>query len=215
MTLSPAIRAAQARAASDRREYRYLTVPVELRGGDDTTSPRQLVGHAAVFNTDTQIGDPAWGWLESIAPGAFRDSIATDDIRALFNHDANLVLGRNRSGTLKLSEDTVGLHTIITPGDTTAGRDMVAHVERGDVTQMSFGFVPETELWEELPDGTVRRTLQKVQLWDVSPVTFAAFPTTDVAVREARAAGLLPARSVRGSSLTLAQARLALATLPD
>lgn len=189
--------------APEGREYRYLTTPVELRADGD--GPRRLFGHAAVFNTDAPIGpedDPYW--LERIAPGAFRAAIQNDDVRALFNHDANIVLGRNRSGSLRLSEDAVGLAVDITPPDTNAARDVLALVERGDVSQMSFGFRVRTggQMWEEMPDGSIRRTIKDVELFDVSPVTFPAFPTTDIAIREARAQGMLPdPRAIRDAVL--------------
>lgn len=183
------------RQAPEGREYRYLTTPVELRA--DGEGPRRLVGHAAVFNQDSEIGPVEdWGWLERIAAGAFRKAIEEDDVRALFNHDANIVLGRNRSGTLRLSEDATGLAVEISMPDTQAARDVRTLIERGDVSQMSFGFSVKRQMWEELEDGKVRRTIQDVKLFDVSPVTFPAFPSTDVAVREARAAGLIV--SLRG-----------------
>lgn len=201
--------------APEGREYRYITTPVELRAEGDV---RRLVGHAAVFDTDTPIGpvDRPY-WIERVQRGAFRTAIAQDDVRALFNHDANIVLGRNRSGSLRLSEDDVGLLVEITPPETSAARDVVALVERGDVSQMSFGFMIRTggQVWEELPDGTTRRTVRDVILYDVSPVTFPAFPTTDVALREARAAGLLNnsalAEQRAQESLQRAKNRLALA----
>lgn len=178
------------RQAPEGREYRYLTTPVELRADGD--GPRRLIGHAAVFNEDSAIGPlDDWGWMERIAPGAFRTAIADDDVRALFNHDPNIVLGRNRAGTLRLSEDATGLAVEITMPDTQAARDVRTLIERGDVSQMSFGFSVKRQMWEELEDGKVRRTIQEVKLYDVSPVTFPAFPSTDVAVREARAAGLI------------------------
>lgn len=178
------------RQAPEGREYRYLTTEVELRA--DGTGPRRLIGHAAVFNRDAEIGPvDDWGWLERIAPGAFRTAIDEDDVRALFNHDPNIVLGRNRAGTLRMSEDAVGLAVDIQLPDTQAARDVLHLIERGDVSQMSFGFSVRRQMWEELEDGKVRRTIQDVRLFDVSPVTFPAFPSTDVAVREAREAGLI------------------------
>lgn len=140
----------------------------------------RLVGHAAVFNTEAKIG--RW-FRERIAPGAFRRAIAEDDVRALFNHDEDWVLGRNRAGTLRLSEDEVGLAIEITPPDTQLVRDLVmAPIARGDVTQMSFGFRMLREEWDESGDVPLR-TLLEVELFDVSPVTFPAFATTDVTLR--------------------------------
>lgn len=156
---------------------------VERREG----KPPLLRGHAAVFG---QLSEDLGGFREQIAPGAFRDAIETDDVRALFNHDANYVLGRNRSGTLRLAEDARGLAIEIDPPDTQTIRDLViAPIERGDVTQMSFGFSvrPNGQDWAKNDEGQTIRTLKKVRLYDVSPVTFPAYPQTDIAARDYRA----------------------------
>ena len=145
-----------------------------------------IVGHAAVFNT---LSENLGGFRERIAPGAFTDSIQADDVRALFNHDPNFVLGRNKAGTLDMTEDDQGLAIRISPPDTTFARDLMVSMGRRDITQMSFGFtvMPDGQTWEEDADGMVIRTLKKVRLFDVSPVTYPAYPQTDVAVREMRA----------------------------
>lgn len=164
---------------------------VERRGDD---APK-IIGHAAVFN---QIGDGGW-FREQIAPGAFADSIAApDDIRALFNHDPNIVLGRNVSGTLRLSEDATGLAIEIDPPNTQAAKDLMVSMERGDISQMSFGFIALEEEWQygenKEPD---LRTLKKVRLFDVSPVTFPFYEGTDVTVKrshDAWKAGAVPNR---------------------
>jgi len=152
----------------------------ELRVSRDDNKPR-IIGHAAVFNV---MGDGGW-FREKVAPGAFADSIQTDDVRALFNHDPNIILGRNRAGTLKLSEDDRGLHIEIEPPDTQVARDLLVSLERGDINQMSFGFQVVKDSWEHNSEGNALdiRTLEKVRLWDVSPVTFPFYKETDVAVR--------------------------------
>jgi hypothetical protein len=152
----------------------------ELRVARDDKEAR-IVGHAAVFNV---VGDGGW-FREVVAPGAFADSIQTDDVRALFNHDANLILGRNRAGTLKLKEDERGLSIDVTPPDTQTARDLLVSIERGDISQMSFGFQTLKDQWERSEDKNQPdlRTLLKVKLWDVSPVTFPFYKETDVAVR--------------------------------
>jgi HK97 family phage prohead protease len=155
------------------------TFDLELRV--DRSEKPKISGHAAVFNV---MGDGGW-FREKVAPGAFADSIQVDDVRALFNHDANIVLGRNRSGTLKLHEDDRGLAIEIDPPDTQFARDLLISIERGDVTQMSFGFETIKDSWERSTEGNNLdvRTLEKVRLWDVSPVTFPFYKETDVAVR--------------------------------
>lgn len=151
----------------------------ELRVAKDEKSTR-IIGHAAVFNV---IGDGGW-FREQVAPGAFADSIQTDDVRALFNHDPNHVLGRNRAGTLKLQEDERGLLIEVSPPDTQFARDLLVSIDRGDITQMSFGFEILKDSWVKSEDNQPDlRTLEKVRLWDVSPVTFPFYRETDVAVR--------------------------------
>ncbi|MFH1010211.1 MAG: HK97 family phage prohead protease [bacterium] len=140
----------------------------------------KIAGHAAKFDV---LSEDLGGFRERIAPGAFADSIKNSDIRALFNHDSNIVLGRNKAGTLRLSEDLAGLAFEVDAPQTQLVRDMVlAPIERGDVSQCSFGFYTRQDKWAKL-DGEWVRTLLDVELFDVSPVTYPAYPSTDVAVR--------------------------------
>ncbi|MBT9154466.1 MAG: hypothetical protein DDT39_01142 [Firmicutes bacterium] len=143
----------------------------------------KIRGYAAVFNS---LSEDLGGFLEQISPGAFVDAIARDDVRALINHDSNLVLGRNRSGTLVMREDATGLGIEITPPDTQAARDLVELMGRGDVTQMSFAFSvsKEDQSWEQSGAGPWIRTVHKVaRLYDVSVVTYPAYPSTSAAIR--------------------------------
>lgn len=160
----------------NKKETRTFKFKLEARD-DDAPS---ISGHAAVFNEQADI----MGFREQIAPGAFSDSIKTDDVRALFNHDPNHVLGRNRAGTLKLHEDRKGLAIEVIPPDTQFSKDLMTSIKRGDIDQMSFGFQVIAEEWREGEDGEPDlRTLKEVRLFDVSPVTFPAYTGTDVAVR--------------------------------
>lgn len=161
-------------------ERRILASHLEVRAEGDR---RTIVGHAAVFNKDSEL---IFGsFIERIAPGAFAESIAKpDDVRALINHDPNLIIGRNTSGTLQLKEDDQGLHVTIDPPKTSYASDLLESTQRGDISQMSFGFETIADQWERGQNGKPDvRTLLKVRLFDVSPVTFPAYPDTDVAVR--------------------------------
>lgn len=161
-----------------KRERRLFTVS-EFRVASD--GKRTIRGHAAVFNKDSE---PMYGFVERVAPGAFTDSLGVDDVRALFNHDPNIILGRNKAGTLRLEEDDTGLAVEIDPPDTQAARDLLISMERGDITQMSFGFTTIQDTWTyDRASELTLRTLNKVQLFDVSPVTYPAYPDTDVSVR--------------------------------
>jgi len=158
------------------RSSPFVSIRVEKRSAD--SKPR-IVGHAAVFN---ELSEEIWGFREEIAPGAFKESIENGaDVRALWNHDVNFVLGRTTSGTLKVWEDDVGLAIYLLPPDTQLVNDLVIEpINRGDVDQMSFGFIP---IIEQFDSERNVRVIIKVDLFDVSPVTYPAYPQTDVAVR--------------------------------
>jgi len=158
------------------------------------TATRRLVGYAALYNVETEI---AGMFRERIAPGAFDTAVATDDVRALWNHDANFVLGRTSSGTLRLTADARGLQYDVEPPDTQWARDLMVSVERGDVTQSSFGFlVPDGgDEWTREAGQMPLRTIRKAQLFDVSPVTYPAYDQTTVSARaqeQAAATAIVP-----------------------
>ncbi len=139
----------------------------------------QISGYAAVFN---ELSDDLGGFREKIQPGAFSEAVVNDDVRALWNHDSNYVLGRNKAGTLKLSEDERGLHYVVDLPDTQWAKDLSESIKRGDVTQSSFGFIVDSDEWAK-QDGETVRTLTKVTLFDVSPVTYPAYPQTSTSAR--------------------------------
>ena len=141
---------------------------------------RTITGYAAIYNSDSEdLG----GFIERMAPGSF-DGRLQDDVRVLFNHDNNLVLGRTISGTATLEVDEKGLRYTCQLPDTTYAKDLIELMERGDVTQSSFAFTIEDESWEERADGMLIRTVKKVgQLYDVSPVTYPAYKDSTSGLR--------------------------------
>ena len=164
-----------------KRELRMLPM-TELRIADSDGGGATIEGHAAVFDSWSETLGGIFPFKEIVRKGAFNESIGKDDIRALFNHDPNYVLGRNRAGTLELVEDDIGLRVKITPPDTSWAKDILTSIRRGDITQMSIGFIVEDDKWPT-KDGMDVREIRKVQLFDVSPVTFPAYTATDVGVR--------------------------------
>jgi len=157
------------------RETRTLSRRLEVRAGE---SGRTIVGYAAVFNSQTVIGE---NYQEIIAPGAFASAMGAD-VRALFDHDSGRVIGRTTAGTLRLREDATGLAVEIDLPDTSDGRDLGVLIERGDITGMSFGFNVTKQGWDETgPIPT--RTIQAVDLHEVSVVAFPAYPDTAIALR--------------------------------
>lgn len=139
-------------------------------------SGRTLTGYAAVFNSETKVGD----FIERIAPGAFTKSLESGrDVLALADHDARAVLGRTSSGTLALHEDSHGLAFTLMLPDTTTGRDLAALAARGDLGGMSFGFVAQDEVWT----GNTRE-LREIELHEVTVVqAWPAYPETTVSLR--------------------------------
>jgi HK97 family phage prohead protease len=167
---------------TQRIEMRYVAsaLAAERRAEGEIAA---LAGYASVFN---QRSVELWGFYEVIAPGAFADSLAQgDDVRALWNHDPNWILGRTVNGTLRLREDENGLWSEIDPLDTSVNRGFVAAIERGDVSQMSFAFVAEDARWDLDENEQWMRTVLRAKLYDVSPVTYPAYPSTSIGLRNA------------------------------
>jgi len=158
------------------KEERSYQVEMRVEDGDEP----KIRGHAAVFN---KLSLPLMGFKEKVSPGAFIKSIEKSDIRALWNHNPDYVLGRNKSGTLVLEEDNRGLAIEISPPDTQWAHDLMETIKRGDVDQMSFAFQTIRDSWENEGEKNAVRTLEEVELYDVSPVTYPAYPQTDVKVR--------------------------------
>src|SRR5665213_2015373 len=134
---------------------------------------------------------PLAGFRERIMPGTFDNVLKSGaDVRALFNHDPNLILGRTKSKTLRLATDSQGLHFDCDMPDTQAARDLMTSMERGDVDGCSFGFVATKQKWNEEPDPDdpqgnkiIVRELHSLDLFDVSPVTYPAYPHTECDTR--------------------------------
>lgn len=157
-------------------ETRTLTRPVEVRAAQNG---RTIGGYAAVFNSTADIGG---SFREVIAPGAFASAMSAD-VRALIDHNSGRVIGRTTAGTLRLSEDATGLAVEIDLPDTTDGRDLAVLMERGDVSGMSFGFIVTKQTWDETgPIPT--RTIEAVDLREVSVVAFPAYDDTSIALRD-------------------------------
>lgn len=156
------------------KETRIFETEIEVR------EEGSVKGYAAVFNSDS---NDLGGFTERIAPGFF-DDVLGDDVRVLFNHDSNYVLGRTKSGTARIGVDERGLYYEYDDPNTTQSSDLMKLMKRGDVNQSSFGFTVREDKWDKREDGTVIRTLLKAgRLYDVSPVTYPAYPDTSVAAR--------------------------------
>lgn len=142
-----------------------------------------LYGYAAKFD---EPSEDLGGFVEVIRPGAFTSTLATADVRALYNHNHDHVLGRTKSGTLRLEEDEVGLRFEVDLPDIQVARDLKVSVSRGDIDGCSFGFycvADELHAPEGDDDLPIREVLE-VELIEISPaVAFPAYPSTEVDLR--------------------------------
>jgi HK97 family phage prohead protease len=162
-----------------------------------------LTGHAAVFGQYADLGSN----LEDLAPGAF-DAVLKDpstDVRALFNHDPNQILGRQGAGTLRVGTDSQGLEFEIQLPNTGLGNDLRELVSRGDINGASFAFIPGDDAWSRSADGRQIQTHTSVsRLLDVSPVTYPAYEGASTMLRSMT----FEAGNHRASQLIRARARV-------
>jgi len=175
-----------------KRELRFVFAANVRAARADDQKPA-IEGYAAVFNEVADLGF----FREVIKPGAFTRCLGDKpDVRCLFNHDPNMVLGRTLAGTLTLKEDSKGLFFRCEPPDTSYARDLMACIERGDVDQCSFAFSVEAENWQYSKnaegDREALRELTDLNLYDVSPVTYPAYEGTSVGARAMWPDGMPP-----------------------
>jgi HK97 family phage prohead protease len=156
-----------------------------LKGGELRAQPEnKIIGYAAIFDS---LSEDLGGFVERIRAGCFARAIKLrQDCRALFNHDPSVVFGRVKNGTLRLAEDSVGLHFECDLPNTQTARDCHASIARGDIDQCSFSFTLVEDKWS---NGGKMRELLDVNLIDVSPVTFPAYEDTSVAARSLKYEG--------------------------
>lgn len=158
-------------------------VRLEQREGEEA---QRIVGVASVFydgtpNTEYKLWQ---GAMERVMPTAFDRAIKEDDVRALFNHDPNQILGRTKSGTLKLTVRDDGLHYETVPSETTTYKNVRESLARGDVDGSSFAFTVQREEWVlDEERGLEIREIKEVKLYDVGPVTYPAYESTSSGVR--------------------------------
>lgn len=177
---------------SDLKEIRYLHVDsIEVRSGEGEGDTLGLAGYVVKFNQRSHL---IWGeFYERVAQGAFLHSLSENTIKALWNHRSDFVLGSTKNGTLRLHEDNIGLRFEIDLPNNSWGRDAYESVQRGDVDGMSFGFNVRKDAWQYLKDEDVyERTLLEVNLFEVSPTPFPAYPDSEANQRSLDEFGLVP-----------------------
>jgi len=169
---------------SEAVERRVFNLVTELRAASAEAESRTIIGSAAVFNVQT---DMRW-YKEMIDPGAFDDILNDEshEVVALVNHDDDAVLARRSEKTLKIWKESDKLMYQFDAPNTTVGNDLLENVRLRNIKHSSFQFEVSEQKWtydENNPNNDLRTILKVSKLWDVSPVTFPAYPDTDVAKR--------------------------------
>lgn len=150
----------------------------EIRSSEITADSQKLTGYVVKWNSPSEV--LFCDFVEQFSPKAFTDSLKSgNDVRALFEHDHAKLLGRTTSGTLKLEQDKVGLRFELTPPETTLGRDLLVSVERGDISGMSFGFLPLEETWDFEKEPALRQ-IHKAELFEITVTSIPAYPESSV-----------------------------------
>jgi HK97 family phage prohead protease len=163
-----------------KREVRAFTT-ASMRALESEDGSFRFEGTAIKYES---WSEKMWGFRERVARGACTKTLAEDDIRCLHNHDVRYVLGRNKAGTLVLTEDEEGLHFTVNAPDAQWARDLHASVKRGDVNQCSFMFDKIRDAWSyDSANDIEERTLLEIKLYEVSIVTFPAYPETEASAR--------------------------------
>lgn len=159
----------------------YRTAQFKTRE-ETETGDLILSGYFIKFDEVTEL----WpGYFEVIKREGVEKAIQNADIRALFNHDDSLVLGRTGNGTVTLGVDEIGLFgDIIINKEDPQAIGAYARVQRGDVVGCSFGFIPIKINTEERADGSCLDTILELEIFEVSPCTFPAYPQTEIAARQ-------------------------------
>lgn len=177
-----------------KRELRFVNLPLEdeLEIRESENGDNIISGYTAVYNQETIIGGGSFGFREVIRPGFFDRALKEkQDVRALFNHDPNFVLGRTKANTLTLRDDDKGLFVEVKIPDTQVGRDVLTSVRRGDVSGMSFAFTVKESKWTQVSEKDaldLRELIEIDNLFDVGPVVYPAYSQTTAQARNYRSA---------------------------
>lgn len=172
----------------DTKEIRRIQVnKLEVRTIEGTET-RIVGGYVNKFNQQSELMKDYWGdeFVEVISEGAFTKTLETKSQKALWNHNTDLVLGSVSAGTLNLFVDGIGLRCEITLPSTTWGNDAYESIKRGDVDGMSFGFMCIEDMWSKTQyEGReiYKRTILEVELFEVSPCVFPAYPDSQINCR--------------------------------
>lgn len=165
------------------KEIRYIpAMELSIREDPDNPNSMGIKGYVVKFNDRSVLLYDEW--YEKVSKGAFSRSLQDNVIKALWNHNSDIVLGSTKSNTLQLEEDSIGLRFELSLPNTSNGKDIYESIKRGDVDGVSFGFYVRKDAWEFLKDEDIyERTLLDIDLIEISPTAFPAYPSSEVGKR--------------------------------
>jgi uncharacterized protein len=155
-------------------------VEFRFQGNEYQITKNKLEGYGAIFNAKTQLFP---GLTETIRSGSFAKTLQENpDVLCSYNHDMNMVLGRTNSKTLKVAEDTKGLHYSVDLPNTTFATDLRESIDRGDVSGSSFMFQVIKDKWTGTSQDQLR-SITEVRLFELGPVSMPQYTQTSVSLR--------------------------------
>lgn len=165
------------------KEIRYIpAMELSIREDPDNPNSMGIKGYVVKFNDRSVLLYDEW--YEKVSKGAFSRSLQDNVVKALWNHNSDIVLGSTKSNTLQLEEDSIGLRFELSLPNTSNGKDIYESIKRGDVDGVSFGFYVRKDAWEFLKDEDIyERTLLDIDLIEISPTAFPAYPSSEVGKR--------------------------------
>jgi uncharacterized protein len=172
-------------ASKNRQQEHRSTIQASRLEVRESGGVKKLSGYAVVFNSPADIGGQ---FTEKVAPGAFTRTLNEDDQVILRDHQSEILLGRRSAGTLKLTQDDIGLAFSVTLPATANGDDAYENVRLGNLKGCSFGFIVRDDVWSQDSQGALTRVINDVQLFEITLTAFPAYEATSVAIsRSARA----------------------------
>lgn len=163
------------------KRHVYMETKFTTRSSDETGA-LEASGYFIVYDQETEIFP---GFFEKISKKAGDEAVKSEDVRALFNHDTSMVLGRTTNQTLSLNSDDTGVFGTITFNtEDPQAVSSYAKIKRGDVDGCSFGFIPTDIETVYREDGSILQIINAFDLLEVSPCTFPAYPQTEISARQ-------------------------------
>jgi len=164
------------------KEKRIIYLRSQFEAREEQNGEKILDGLFIPYNQETEL----WrGFYEEIASGAFTESLRNSDIRVLYNHNSDIVLGREKSHTAVISERSDGVYCKISINQSdTEALNIYERVKRGDISGNSFGFYPTKEIYRDKGNDEIKVVVTEGELVELSVCPFPAYEQTNISARK-------------------------------